>query len=192
MKKEHLNALGIAVSKDLSSRELLSLTNEELFNNETACKIAALKEICEELYGKSVSKRTTRITNSLDSATALAPELRFLDHEECWIVTLNSMNEVIQKHCIGAGGLRACIIDIRRIVRTALIDNCAGVILAHNHPSGNIFPSSADINETEKLRDALKLFDINLLDHLIITDEKFYSFSDEQESTIPSIKPESR
>lgn len=182
MKKELLNALGISVSKDLSPRELLSLSNDELFNSDTADKVAALKEICEELYGKSIDNNQKIISNSLDAAIVLAQELRFLDHEECWIVTVNANNAVIRKHHVGTGSLRACIIDIRRITKTALIDNCSGVIIAHNHPSGSTDPSKADLEETKRLRDALALFDIKLLDHLIVTDDKFYSFSDESTS----------
>lgn len=99
-------------------------------------------------------------------------------------MTLNSNNSVIGIHNVGSGTLNSCIFDIRRIVRTCLIDNCAGVLLAHNHPSGNSKPSKSDIDQTIRLKKALDMFNIGLVDHLVITDDKFYSFVDENVSLL--------
>lgn len=183
MKKEHLKALGIEVSRDLTTRELLCLGNDEIFNEKTATKIAALREICDELYCADISRKQT-ISCSLDASIIIKPKLQYLDHEQCWIMTLNSNNSVIGIHNVGSGTLNSCIFDIRRIVRTCLIDNCAGVLLAHNHPSGNSKPSKSDIDQTIRLKKALDMFNIGLVDHLVITDDKFYSFVDENVSLL--------
>lgn len=84
---------------------------------------------------------------------------------------------------ITVGSISSTIVDIRRIVKQALLCNATRIILFHNHPSGNPLPSKADIAETEKLKKACDLFDISLIDHIIIGDDCFYSFADESEKS---------
>ena len=101
-----------------------------------------------------------------------------LPHEEFWFLSLNRSNKVIAKHCISKGGLSNTIVDVRLIMKNAINDLASSIILAHNHPSGNLDPSDADKQITEKIKSATKLFDVTLLDHLIITDDNYYSFAD--------------
>jgi DNA repair protein RadC len=99
--------------------------------------------------------------------------------EECIILCLNRANKLVGFYKISSGGTTGTVVDPKVIFTVAL--NCAasGIILAHNHPSGNLNPSEQDKAITKKLKDAGKLLDINLLDHMILTDESFYSFADE-------------
>lgn len=178
MKKENLKILGINVKKNLTINQLLTLSSEDLLCRENAEKIAVLRELCEEFY--YTKTRKTKTVSSPESAAKLfAGKLKYLDREECWIATLDSANGVIGVERISVGNLNSCIFDIKRIVRTCLTHNANSMIVAHNHPSGNVKPSSSDIKQTEQLRDALKLFDIGLIDHIILSDREYFSFSNE-------------
>lgn len=96
------------------------------------------------------------------------------------ILLLNRANRVMGYRWISFGGLSATIVDVRHIFAVALKCNASSIVLAHNHPSGNAYPSQADLNITRKLKEAGELLDINIIDHLIITPEQtYYSFADE-------------
>ena len=124
----------------------------------------------------------TPIKASAQAAGYLREDLRNLDHEESWILLLNSANLPLAKKMITVGTIKSTQIDHRRIIKEALLTNATAIILFHNHPSGTPVPSVADINETNKLRKACDIFDISLLDHIILTDESYYSFADETEN----------
>ena len=124
----------------------------------------------------------TPIKASAQAAGYLREDLRNLDHEESWILLLNSANLPLAKKMITVGTIRSTQIDHRRIIKEALLTNATAIILFHNHPSGTPVPSVADINETNKLRKACDIFDISLLDHIILTDESYYSFADETQN----------
>lgn len=178
MKKEKLKILGIDVPEDVSTRELLSLSNEQLFVLDNVNKVAVLRELCEEFHQTDTEERS-QITTSEQAVRLFTPNLQLLDHEECWMATLDSSLHLIRKEMVTSGSVNACLFDIRRIVKNCLISNATAVIISHNHPSDSVSPSVMDISCTKQLRDALKLFDINLVDHLIIGDSKYYSFADE-------------
>lgn len=99
--------------------------------------------------------------------------------EECWILLLNQSSKVIDRLKVSIGGLASTQVDIRCILREALLKRAVSVILCHNHPSGNVFPSRDDDRLTEALRRAGEVMNIRLLDHIIITDGTYYSYSDE-------------
>ncbi|HXH98781.1 MAG TPA: DNA repair protein RadC [Sphingobacteriaceae bacterium] len=120
-----------------------------------------------------------QVGNSRDVYQALLPMFSDLGHEEFWIVLLNRANKITSKHLISKGGQAGTVADPKIIFNTALQHQATSVILAHNHPSGNLKPSSADISLTNKLVAAGKLLDIGVLDHLIITDKEYYSFADD-------------
>ena len=124
----------------------------------------------------------TPIKASAQAAGFLREDLRNLDHEESWILLLNSANLPLAKKMITVGTIKSTQIDHRRIIKEALLTNATAIILFHNHPSGTPVPSVADINETNKLRKACDIFDISLLDHIILTDESYYSFADETQN----------
>ena len=124
----------------------------------------------------------TPIKASAQAAGYLREDLRNLDHEESWILLLNSANLPLAKKMITVGTIKSTQIDHRRIIKEALLTNATAIILFHNHPSGTPVPSVADINETNKLLKACDIFDISLLDHIILTDESYYSFADETQN----------
>ena len=110
----------------------------------------------------------------------MLPLLRDLDHEECWALYLNKANKLLSKERLTVGGMDSTVMDNRIILRKALDNQATGLILVHNHPSGNAMPSSADIEQTRALNKALKTCGISLVDHVVIAREGYYSFADEQ------------
>lgn len=119
------------------------------------------------------------LTSSSSAFTVLSPVLRDLPNEEFWILILNRANKLISKEPVSKGGINATLVDARMIFKPAILQNASSIILAHNHPSGNLKPSEEDIKLTKKLKDAGKLFDINIIDHLIIAENNYFSFADE-------------
>ena len=99
--------------------------------------------------------------------------------EEVKIILLNRSNKVLGIYSLAKGGLTSCIVDVRIILSIALKTLATGIILFHNHPSGNLKPSKADLDITKKLKNFCDLLDISLLDHLIITKDNYFSFADE-------------
>lgn len=99
--------------------------------------------------------------------------------EEFMILLLNRANKVIGYNHISSGGASACIVDPRQIFQSAILANASSIVLSHNHPSGNTKPSQIDIDITNKIKNGAAFFDINVIDHLIITSEGYFSFADE-------------
>lgn len=99
--------------------------------------------------------------------------------EEFVILLLSRANRVLGISRLSRGGIAGTVVDVRNIMQAALMANAASIILCHNHPSGNLKPSEADLNLTRKIKEAALLFDISVLDHLILTDEGYLSFADE-------------
>ena len=124
----------------------------------------------------------TSITASAQAAGFLREDLRSLDHEESWILLLNSAKLPLAKKMITVGTLKSTPIDHRRVIKEALLTNATAIILFHNHPSGSAVPSVSDINETQRLKRACDIFDIEFLDHIILTDESFYFFAEETQN----------
>jgi DNA repair protein RadC len=120
-----------------------------------------------------------RITSSKDVYDIMAANLLDLPHEEFWVLLLNRANAVIKKVQISAGGVAGTVADPKIIFKTALENLASSIILVHNHPSGNMMPSQADKELTKKMKEAGKLLDIPVLDHIIFADRVFYSFADE-------------
>jgi DNA repair protein RadC len=98
--------------------------------------------------------------------------------EQFAFILLNRANEVVGWYNLSLGSISGTVADVRYIVQCAILANASGVILAHNHPSGALQPSQSDITLTDKIKNACLLFDINVLDHIIVTTESFYSFLD--------------
>lgn len=123
-------------------------------------------------------KKQVIITNSATTYQLMKPHLWDLQVEEFWIIMLSRSNNVIKKQKISQGGVAGTVADPKIIYKYALEETASGLILIHNHPSGNLKPSQEDIYITQKLKDGGKLLDIQVLDHLIITDNGYYSFAD--------------
>ena len=129
-------------------------------------------------HSLAVAETKTQVRSSRDIYDAIQPLLSDLPHEEFWVIYLNKANHIISKEKVSAGGVAGTVVDVKIILRLALQKLASGIILAHNHPSGNLQPSDADISVTKKLRDAAKLMEVAVLDHLIIGDRDYYSFAD--------------
>lgn len=120
-----------------------------------------------------------KITKSKDAFNTMQPIIGELNHEEFWVVFLNNAQKIIETEQQSKGGLTSTVIDIRLIFKKALEINATKMILCHNHPSGMLQPSNEDISVTKKLKDAGKTLNIQVIDHLIITENAYFSFADE-------------
>jgi DNA repair protein RadC len=100
-------------------------------------------------------------------------------YESFYVLFLNRANHVVGFRCISQGGVTGTVVDPKAIFQAALLTNASSIILSHNHPSGVLTPSEADIRITRKLKEAGGVLEINVLDHLILSDETYYSFADE-------------
>jgi DNA repair protein RadC len=134
-------------------------------------------------FDKKIKKSELKTIHSSTDAYRILKDIFNADTfdwvEECIILCMNRANKIVGFYKISSGGTTGTVVDPKVIFTTAL--NCAasGIILAHNHPSGNLTPSEQDKAMTKKLKEGGKLLDITLFDHLILTDEGFYSFQDE-------------
>ncbi len=128
---------------------------------------------------ESEPEEKPQINGSADVARIFRPLLADLPHEEFWILLLSRSNRVIDRQMISQGGLSGTVIDVRIILKAAIEKLASSVILCHNHPSGNLQASEADRNITRKTKEAGLLMDIQVLDHIIIGNEKYFSFADE-------------
>ena len=163
-------------SKEINKQEAFSL--EEVLNSLTPAKRKFAKMIVE-LSRRTDIKERFSVTSSREVYRYFKPILGSLEYEEFWVVFLNQSNKVIRRMRISSGGISETAVDIRLILKNAIQCNASGMILAHNHPSGNNRPSSADDNFTKKIKEASRLMDIRVLDHLIICEESFFSYADE-------------
>ena len=109
----------------------------------------------------------------------LKSKLSDLPHEEFWVIYLSRNNNVIKTECISKGGVSGTVVDIRLILKPAIECLASSIILAHNHPSGNLKPSQEDMTITKKVKEAAKLLDMVIQDHLIFGDQTYFSFADE-------------
>ena len=125
------------------------------------------------------SVELTKITSSKMVFEIMQPIIGELPHEEFWVLFLNNSNKVILKSQLSKGGISGTIVDVRLVFKLALESGATGLILCHNHPSGTLVPSDADKHITKKLKMAGDSLDVKVLDHLIITETKYYSFVDE-------------
>jgi DNA repair protein RadC len=178
---------------DLSKRILLSLNNNlsELskltvkdlmqfkgIGEAKAISIIAALELGRRRKDSEPEKRI-KITDSQTAFDVIYPHLGDLNHEEFWVIFLNRANAVIGKQNISKGGVSGTVVDPKVVFKMAVQFPASGIILAHNHPSGNLKPSQADHQLTRKLKEAGKALDIPVLDHLIIGERDYFSFVDE-------------
>ncbi len=119
-----------------------------------------------------------KIESSNDIVEIFQPQLADLPHEEFWVLFLNRANKVIDQSRITQGGVTGTIFDIKLIMKSAIEKLASSIIICHNHPSGNPKPSEQDIKITLKMKEAAQIFEIALLDHIIITESECYSFAD--------------
>ena len=163
--------------------ELGKLTVQELnkfkgIGDAKAISIVAALELGRRRKETETTKREKIIT-SKDVFEIMKPSMMDLPHEEFWLLMLNRANSVIKRELISRGGVAGTVVDTKIIFKTAVMNYANSIIICHNHPSGNLKPSEADFKITKNIKEAGKIMEIPLLDHLIITENGFYSFADE-------------
>lgn len=163
---------------DLARLEVPDLTKFKGIGEAKAISIVAALELGRRRKGTDKTIKS-KITSSNDAYQALLPKLQDLNTEEFWVLMLNRQNEIIELKQISSGGVAGTVVDPKVIFKSALQFLASGIILSHNHPSGNLKPSKADIAITNKLKSAGESLEINVLDHLIISEQGYYSFADE-------------
>ena len=157
-----------------------NVTIEEICQTLTPARRAMAMAVIE-LYKRMQSRKADNkvIECSEDIYNVMHRYLQNLDHEECWVIFLNQSGKVIRKQRVSVGGLASTQVDVRLILREALKVCATSLILVHNHPSGNVRPSSDDDRLTMSLQQASKILNIKMLDHVIYTDYNNYSYADE-------------
>ena len=143
-----------------------------------AISIAAALEIGRR---RSITAPQTKpiITSSKDAYDLMRSTIDDMAHEEMWVILLNKGNKLIRRQKMSSGGTTATIADVKMILKAVVETHAQSIILVHNHPSGSLSPSRADIEITNKIKEAVKYFDITLMDHIIVADIGYYSFIDQ-------------
>jgi DNA repair protein RadC len=177
---------------DLSKRILAKAENLKALGKMTFQQLTEFNGIGEakavtilaamELGRRRGSEEEVELKKILSSKSAydiMHPIIGELPHEEFWILYLNNSNKVIYKSQLSKGGITGTVVDIRIVFRTAFEQNAVSLILCHNHPSGILQASDPDRQITKKMKEAGKMLEINIIDHLIITSSGYLSFADE-------------
>ena len=183
------NASAVEVSKKIlqhggnNLNDLAKLSVKELMKvkgigEAKAITIVAALELGRRRKEVDIDEKP-KIASSNDAYHLLSGDLIDLPHEEFWVLLVNRAHRVIKKKRISEGGVSGTVADPKIIFKMALEELASGVVVAHNHPSGNLQPSQSDIDLTKKLKEAGKFLEVQLLDHLIIAGNKYYSFTDE-------------
>ena len=166
-----------------SIAELARLSVDDLcrFKGIGPVKALTIVAACELWKRRAADERPEqlRITSSKDLYGYFHPILCDSNVEQCYVLLLNNMNRVIEHVCIGVGGLSATVVDIRLVMREALMKRATNIALCHNHPSGSLRPSGEDDKLTGNLSAACRVMNVRFLDHIIVTDGAYYSYNDE-------------
>ncbi|MFN3666144.1 MAG: RadC family protein [Sediminibacterium sp.] len=142
-----------------------------------AISIAAALELGLRRHQLIVKKEVVK--SSKDVAEFLRAKIAHKGHEVFLVLYLNHGNRIISMDTISEGGITATVVDIRLLLKKAVLNDATSILLCHNHPSGNLQPSKADEQITGKIKDAAMFFDIKLLDHIIVSTDGYFSFADE-------------
>ena len=163
---------------NLAKMSLNSMTKIDGVTTARAIRISAIFEIGRRRKSTPATLRP-KVRCSQDAWKVLEPMLSDLQHEEFWVLLLNRSNQIIDQKRISQGGISGTVTDVRLILNAAVERLASGIILAHNHPSGNLSPSDADLKITKKIKDAAVLLDLSVLDHLILSDQGYLSMADD-------------
>ena len=143
-----------------------------------AISVAAALEIGRRKASQEIPEKVS-IKSSADAYTVFLEHLSDLRTEEFWVIFLNQKNQIIYKSQISKGGITGTIVDVRVLFKIALEHFATSIIVAHNHPTGNLKPSEADLKITKNIKSAGEILNIKLADHLIIGENAFFSFQDQ-------------
>lgn len=163
---------------ELSRLTISDLMKYKGIGEAKAVTIAAALELGRRRRFSEVLEKPI-VKNSKIAFECFYPQLSDLNHEQFWIMLLNSANKVIKLEKIGVGGLAGTTADPKKIFKSALENNAISIMLCHNHPSGNVIPSNADKKITENIVKAGQFLEIKILDHIIVGNDNYFSFADE-------------
>ncbi|MDH4057413.1 MAG: DNA repair protein RadC [Cyclobacteriaceae bacterium] len=163
---------------DLARLSVKDLTKIKGIGEAKAITIVSALELGRRRKEASPQTRL-KVSGSKDAYDFVKGDMMDLSHEEFWVLLLNRANRIIKKQQISLGGVHGTVADPKIIFKLALEELASGIIVAHNHPSGNLTPSQQDIDLTKKLKEAGKLLEVQLLDHLIVAGKNYFSFADE-------------
>ncbi|MBR5803046.1 MAG: DNA repair protein RadC [Bacteroidaceae bacterium] len=163
--------------------ELGKLSLEQLcnFKGIGSAKAVTIMAACELGRRRKLAEVEERlvVTMPRDIYNYFHPKLADLPVEEFWVMLLNNACKLIDARRIATGGISEVSVDVRLVLREAILGRATAIVLCHNHPSGNVHPSRHDDMLTDRLRQACELMNIRLMDHLVLTDGRYYSYSDE-------------
>ena len=162
----------------LSEKTLRDLSEIKGIGQAKAMALLTAFEIGKRIRAEKVEERPV-IQNSMDVVNLMQNKIAYLDHEELWVIYLNNSNKILDVVQINKGGISSTEVDVRIVLEKAVVMKSTQIILCHNHPSGSVRPSKADIQLTEKTRKAANILDVTLVDHIIIHKGKYYSFVEE-------------
>lgn len=163
---------------ELSEKTLRELSENKGIGQAKAMALLTAFEIGRRVRAEKVEQKP-QIQNSMDVVNFMQNKIAYLNHEEFWVLYLNNANLILKTAQISKGGITSTEVDTRIVMQEAVVQKATQLILCHNHPSGSVKPSRADINLTERISKAAKIMDIALVDHIIIHREKYYSFAEE-------------
>lgn len=171
---------------ELARRRISDLTTLTGLGRVKAMQLIAALELGRRREAAPPTRRPA-LHSSRDCFRVLRPLLEDLEYEEFHLLCLNRANELLGSHRISQGGTTGTVADAKRIFRTALTSHGAvtGLVLAHNHPSGQARPSAADLKLTAKLGRAARALDLQIMDHIIVAGRDYYSFADHQRLQSP-------
>jgi len=172
-----LHSCGGSISS-LARKSISDLTAIHGIGPAKAIEILAAIEIGKRKVSESHNE-TGIIRSSRDAYWSIAPRLMDLNREEFWVVLCNRAHKVTDRVRISSGGMHGTIVDVKVLMKAVIQGGAVAIIIAHNHPSGNRSPSEEDIQLTKKIREATRLMDIQLLDHIIVAGNQYTSFADE-------------
>lgn len=170
--RDNLNTLG--------KMSIADLTSFKGIGKAKAITILAACELGKRRQRASVGERP-KITSAADVYNYMHPIMQDFATEEAWVMLLNQAGRLIKVECVGRGGITETIVDVRVIIREALLCNATVIVFCHNHPSGNATPSQEDRRLTKSMADACRTMRLHLLDHVIIADGAYHSFNDNGE-----------
>jgi DNA repair protein RadC len=175
--KRILNSVNDSISalSKLSVKELMKFKG---VGEAKAISIVAALALAKYISSDEVLERKT-IQSSGDAFEIFQSLINNPNYEEFWILLLDRSNKILRPVCISEGGMSGTVVDPKKIFKIAIDNNATSLIVCHNHPSGNLQPSESDIKLTKKLKEGGQLLDISILDHLILGEEKYLSFADE-------------
>lgn len=177
LSKRILNVCGQSLNK-LSGVSLPDLRKINGIGQVKAVTLMAAFELGRRLRVEAVEQGRV-IQNSAQIVELMQPKIGHLNHEEFWIVLLNPAATILKMCQIAKGGLTSTIVDVRMIMREVILHEATALVVCHNHPSGSVRPSPQDRSLTRRIQEAASLLDVKVLDHVVVSKNRYFSFADE-------------